>query len=80
MEQKHAAASLEALPRFLTYGQKHGQESCLITAEVLFCGIKKMNDGGGGPRRRAGLARVYDERILRCYHPGGVASIACVHA
>lgn len=28
-----------------------------------------------------GLARVYiDERILRCYHPGGVASIASVRA
>lgn len=37
---------------FLTYGQKHGQESCLITAEVLFCGIKKMSDGEEGPKRR----------------------------
>lgn len=27
-----------------------------------------------------GLARVYDERTPRCYHPGGVASIACVRA
>ncbi len=42
---------------FLTYGQKHGQESCLITAEVLFCGIKKMSDGEEGPRGREGFGQ-----------------------
>lgn len=42
---------------FLTYGQKHGQESCLITAEVLFCGIKEMSDGEEGPRRREGFGQ-----------------------